>query len=147
MEWSMAMHQTPETTHGRTVGGRYLELIHRFFLRPINSDEELDMAIDVINSLLDQETLDQGEADYLDVLGDLVEKYETEHHPIPPVSDSDRLRHLIEAKGTTQAKLADDTGISESTFSAIFRGKRRLNRRHIEVLARYFHVSPSVFIS
>ena len=145
--WSMAKHQAPDTAHGEAVGGRYYDLIRRFPLRPIGSDEELDRAIDVINSLLDQETLDRGEADYLDVLGDLVEKYENERHPIPPVPNSDMLRHLIEAQGTTQAKLAHESGIAESTISAILRGKRTLNRRHIEVLARYFHVSPSVFIS
>ncbi|WP_406694456.1 helix-turn-helix transcriptional regulator [Singulisphaera sp. Ch08] len=32
---------------------------------------------------------------------DFVEKHETEQHPIPPGSDADMSRHLIEAKGTT----------------------------------------------
>ncbi len=128
-------------------GGRYHALIGRFPLRPILSDAELDLAIETINSLIDLEVLDQDESDYLDVLSDLVHKYESERHPIPPVSDADMLRHLIEARETTQARVAAETGISESTVSEVLAGKRKLNRRHIEVLSRHFHVSPAVFIS
>ncbi len=127
-------------------GGRYHELIGRFPLRPIRSDAELDLAIETVNSLVDLEALDQDESDYLDVLSDLVHKYESQHHPIPPVSDADMLRHLIEARETTQASVAAETGISESTVSEVLAGKRKLNRRHIEALSRHFHVSPAVFI-
>jgi hypothetical protein len=35
------------------------------------------------------------EEDYLDVLSDLVEKYEDEHYPIEPVSGLDALWHLV----------------------------------------------------
>jgi HTH-type transcriptional regulator/antitoxin HigA len=129
------------------VGDRYLELIHEFPLRPLGSEDELDRAIAVIDSLIDHDQLSRDEEDYLDVLGDLVEKYESEHHPMPPVSDADMLRHLIETRETSQSRVAAETGIAESTISEILKGKRALNRRHIEVLSRHFHVSPAVFIS
>jgi transcriptional regulator with XRE-family HTH domain len=57
------------------------------------------------------------------------------------------LRHLIEAKGATQAEAARATGIAESTISAVLAGNRRLNREHIEKLARYFHVGGQAFLS
>lgn len=136
----------PNADQGVETPDRYLDLVRQFPLRPIRSDDELGRAIDVVNSLIDQDELGLDEADYLEVLGDLVEKYETEHHPIPPVSDAEMLRHLIEAKGTTQAAVAAETGIAVSTVSEILSGKRGLNRRHIEVLSRHFHVSPAVFI-
>lgn len=136
----------PRAAAGAKSADQYLELVRRFPLRPIRSDAELDRAIEVINSLVDQEKLTTDEDDYLEVLGDLIEKYEHEHHPIPPVSDADMLRHLIEARGTTQAAVAAETGIAVSTISEILAGKRGLNRRHIEALARMFHVSPAVFI-
>jgi HTH-type transcriptional regulator / antitoxin HigA len=129
------------------VGDRYLQLIHQFPLRPIRSERELDHAIETINSLLDQARRTKDEEDYLDVLGDLVEKYETEHHRVLPVSDAEMLAHLIEAKGETQARVAAAARIAESTISEILAGKRELNRKHIEALARYFHVSPAVFLS
>ncbi len=34
--------------------------------------------------------------DYLDILTDIVEKYEADEHPMPPVSDAAMLHHLIE---------------------------------------------------
>jgi antitoxin component HigA of HigAB toxin-antitoxin module len=43
--------------------------------------------------------------------------------------------------------LSTDTGIAGSTISAILSGKRGLTRGHIATLARYFKVSPAVFIS
>jgi HTH-type transcriptional regulator/antitoxin HigA len=127
------------------VSATYLKLVRGFPLRPIRTDEELDRAIDVINSLLDRNDLDPAEADYLDVLGDLVERYETEQHPIEDVSDADLLAHLIDAKGVTQAQVARGAGIAVSTISEVLSGKRTLSRTHIGKLARYFGVDPGVF--
>jgi HTH-type transcriptional regulator / antitoxin HigA len=125
---------------------RYLELIRTFPLRPIRSDKELSEALAVIDELLDQERLVAEEQDYLDVLSGLVERYEKERHPMPPVSDAQMLRHLIEAKNVTQVQVARATGIAESTISAVLAGNRRLNREHIEKLARYFHVGARAFL-
>jgi HTH-type transcriptional regulator/antitoxin HigA len=124
---------------------RYLELILRFPLRPIRSDQELDQAIDVIDSLIDRPRLKTAEKDYLDVLSDLVERYESEHHPIPPLPDSELLQHLIELKGVPQAVVARDTAIAESTISEVIAGRRKLSRTHIGKLARYFSVQPGAF--
>lgn len=129
------------------AGARYLELVCGFPLRPLRSDEELDQAIEVVNGLIDRDKLTPEEDDYLDVLGDLIRKYETEHHPMPPVSDADMLRFLIESRQATLSKVAAESGIAVSTISEILAGKRTLNRRHIEAFARYFHVEPSVFMS
>src|SRR5688572_27124346 len=98
---------------------RYLELVRRFPLRPLRSDAELDRAIAVINSLIDRDRLEPGEEDYLDVLGDLVEKYEDEHHPMPPLSDAEMLRYLIESRDVTQVQAAAGTGLAESTISEV----------------------------
>ena len=78
---------------------RYLELIDQFPLRPLRSERELNRATEMIHSLVDRmDSLDTGEQDYLDVLGDLVEKYELEHHPVGDVSDVEMLQHLIESR-------------------------------------------------
>jgi HTH-type transcriptional regulator/antitoxin HigA len=114
-------------------------------LRPIRSKAALDRAIALVDELLDRGNLGRDEQDYLDVLSDLIERYEAEEHPIAPVSDAQMLQHLIEAKGVTQADVARETGIAESTISEVLAGKRSLNRTHIGKLARYFHVEPGVF--
>jgi len=126
---------------------KYLSLVEHFPLRPISTEDELDWAIETVNSLLDRDSFDPWEEAYLEVLGDLIERYETTEHPMESVSDADMLQHLIEARGVTQAEVATATRISESTISAVVRGKRRLARRHLEALANYFFVSPAVFFS
>jgi HTH-type transcriptional regulator / antitoxin HigA len=123
----------------------YLELVKKLPLRRLRNDEELDKAVEMLDSLIVRGDLDAGERDYLDVLTDIIERYEAHYHPMPAVSDDAMLRHLIEAKGVTQAQLATDTGIAESTVSEVLAGKRGLTRKHIGILASYFHVSPTVF--
>ena len=127
----------------------YLELVHRFPLRPIRTESELDRAIAVINQLLDRDDLDPGEDDYLDVLGDLVKRYEDKAYPMPTddLTDAEMLEHLIEAKGVKQVEVARGAGIAESTLSEVLAGKRKLTRGQVEKLARYFHVEPGVFFS
>jgi HTH-type transcriptional regulator/antitoxin HigA len=123
----------------------YLRLVRAFPLRPIRSESELDRAISVIDSLVVREDLDSGQEDYLDVLGDLVHKYEAEHDPIEAISDADMLRFLLESNELAQTELARRSCIAESTISEILAGKRKLSRSHIESLSRVFHVSPAVF--
>ncbi len=137
---------TTKTKGTKAVHDAYLELIRAFPLRPIRSDRELKEAIAMMDELLDQKGLAAEERDYLDVLGDLVERYEKQRHPMPPVSDAQMLRHLIEARSVTQVQIARATGIAESTISAVLAGNRRLNREHIEKLARYFHVGARAFL-
>jgi HTH-type transcriptional regulator/antitoxin HigA len=129
------------------AGVAYLELVRRCPLRPIRSEAELDRAIAMIDRLVDRDTLDPDAADYLDVLSDLVEKYEAKHHPIDTsdLTDAEMLAHLIEARAIGQVEVSRGTGIAESTISEILAGKRQLNRRQIGKLAAYFHVEPGVF--
>jgi HTH-type transcriptional regulator/antitoxin HigA len=124
---------------------RYLELVQKFPLRPIRSEKELDQAIAVIDALIDQESLNDAEQDYLDILGDIVEAFETKHYPDEPVSDSDMLQSLLEDWRISQAEVSKATGIAESTISEVLSDKRKLNRKQIGKLSRYFHVSPAVF--
>lgn len=140
---------TKDTTSSRAVYGksedRYLELVRRFPLRPLSSEPDLDAAIAMIDSLIDQAKLSAPEQDYLDVLSDLVEAYEAEAVPIKAVGDADLLRFLIENRQASQIEVAKKAGIAESTISEVLAGKRKLNRLQIGKLARYFHIEPGAF--
>src|SRR5206468_12769156 len=94
---------------------RYLELIRQFPLRPFRSNDDLDAAVAVIDSLMDQARLSAAEQDYLDVLSDLVEAYETKTVRMRPVGDAEMLRFLIESRQITQSDVAKQVGIAEST--------------------------------
>jgi HTH-type transcriptional regulator/antitoxin HigA len=130
-----------------TAKDRYFELVRTFPLKHFRTDRELVDAIGMMDSLLAKGELAPGEQDYLDVLTDLVELYEEQTMPMPAVSDAAMLRHLIEARGITQAKLAQETGIAMSTISNVLSGRRKLTRSHIGTLATFFSVSPAVFLA
>ena len=88
----------------------------------------MDRAIAVIDSLITRDDLDSGEADYLDVLGDLVHKYEAKHDPIAPVSDAETVQFLLESNEMAQTELAERSGIAQSTISEPKKHYRRYSR-------------------
>jgi HTH-type transcriptional regulator/antitoxin HigA len=83
-----------------------LGLVSAFPLATVQSDAHLAEAQEVMDRLLAQGKLDHGEALYLDALSELVAAYEDVHYAIEPASDADMLRHLMEAKGVTQAQVS-----------------------------------------
>ena len=97
-----------------------------------------------MDRLLTQGDLDDGAMLYLDALSDLVASYEDEHHPIAPASDADMLRHLLEAKGVSQAELHRESGLAKSTISEVLAGKKPFSRQMIRKLSEYFKVDVSV---
>ncbi len=128
------------------VGKEYFELVRHFPLRPIRSERELDHAIEVIDELIAREDRSRAEDDYLDVLSDLVEKYESEHHPIPDASPVEMLQFLIEERETNQRAVALGSGIAVSTMSEILAGRRQMNLEHMQKLARFFGIEVAVFL-
>lgn len=125
----------------------YLELVQVFPLSSIRSDEHLDEAQKVMDRLLAKGELDDGEETYLDALSDLVAVYEDTYHALEPASDADMLRHLLEAKGVTQAQLSQESGIAKSTISEVLAGKKPFSRQMIRKLADYFKIDVSVLAS
>ena len=122
----------------------YVELVKAFPLASIKSDEQLQEAQKVMDQLLARGALDDGEEMYFDALSDLVAAYEDAHYAIEPASDADMLRHLMEAKGVTQAQLSREINIPKSTISEILAGKRPFARHVIRKLADYFNVDVSI---
>lgn len=122
----------------------YLELVRAFPLASIKSDEHLAEAQRVMDRLLAKGHLQTGGEMYLDALSDLVATYEDDHHAIEPASDADMLRHLLEAKGITQARLSTETGLAKSSISEVLAGKKSFSRQMIRRLADYFDVDVSV---
>lgn len=125
----------------------YLELVLAFTLASIKSDEHLAEAQKVMDRLLAKGELDDGEEMYLDALSDLVAAYEDAHHAIEPASDADMLRHLMEAKGVTQAQLSKETGMAKSSVSEVLAGKKPFSRQMIRKLSDFFNVDVSVLAS
>ena len=116
-------------------------------LTSIKSQNQLDGAQAMIDRLVTKGMLDEGEEVYLDALSDLVAAYEDVHYTIPPASDADMLRHLMDAKDVTQADLHRQTGIPKSTISEVLTGKKTFSKGVIRTLANFFKVDTSVLAS
>jgi HTH-type transcriptional regulator/antitoxin HigA len=125
----------------------YLHLILKFPLTSLKTEKQFIEAQNVIDKLLAKGKLSSGSEMYLDALSDLLAAYEDVHYPIEPASDSAMLRHLMEAKGITQADLHRDTQIAKSTISEVLAGKKSFSRQIIRKLAHYFNVDVSVLAS
>ena len=63
----------------------------------------------MIDELTDRDELSPAESDYLDVLGNHVERYEDEHVEMPHVSDAEMLRSLMKENGVGQADVVRGT--------------------------------------
>lgn len=126
------------------VRNDYLDLIMKFPLTSIRSNDDLEAAQKVMDRLLTKGDVSSGEELYLDALSDLIAAYEDDHYAIPSASDADMLRHLMEAKGVNQAELHRSTKIPKSTISEILNGKKPFSRQIIVTLASYFGVEKSI---
>jgi len=127
---------------------RYLELIREFPLRPIRTKAELAAATRILDRLFGREDADSGEADYVDVLSDLVDAYERDNDPN---YDSDAtglevLHSLMEEHDMKQSVLAAKLGISAPAMSLIVSGDRPITADHARNLGKVFSVDPGVFI-
>ena len=103
-------------------------------------------AVDQLNELIDLVGTNEDHPlyEFLDTLGTLIERYEDEHHDVPPASGADALRYLMDEHDLRQSDLPE-VG-SQGIVSEILSGKRELNVRQIRELAQRFHVDPAVFL-
>ena len=116
-------------------------------IRSIHSAPEYDRAVSFMNDLLDTvgEDEDPTLADLLELVGQLVEDYDQEHHAVPGAPPHEVLRFLLDQHDLKQTDLAGDIG-GQSVVSAILSGKREINARQAKALAARFGVSPGAFI-
>ena len=115
-------------------------------LRPIHTDDEYDRMVALMNSLLDAAGDDEEHplSGLLDLVGDLVSRYEQEHYPIEPAEPQEVLRQLMDARGLKQADLSEI--VPQSNLSAILAGKRKISATLAGKLGKFFGISPAVFV-
>ena len=110
----------------------------------ITSDAQNERYISALLELEKKDRLSAKEKEFAELLTVLIEAYEDEHYPVRAATPVEVLVHLMEANNLKQKDLAPLFG-SESVVSEVLRGKRELNKHHIERLSKRFGVSPAVF--
>ncbi len=128
----------------KTKPSSYLQLLQSFPPRPIQSEKDLIATQNEIDRLLDADEITPEQQDYINILGMLIYEYEEKHVSIPDLSGVDLLKALINELGLQQKDLVPIFK-TESIVSAILNGKRKFTVEHIEKLANFFNLSPSVF--
>ena len=115
-------------------------------LRTIRTDDEYDRMVALMNSLLDEAGDDEAHplSGLLDLVGDLVSKYEQEHYAIKPAEPKEMLRLLMDARGLKQEDLSEI--VPQSNLSAILAGKRKISATQAGKLGKFFGISPAVFV-
>ncbi len=125
----------------------YFELLCQAQPEIISDDRAHQRALRTVDMLMKKSRLTKAEGKLLDLLAKLVDDYEETIYPTPDVPPARILRHLIDAKQTTQAELARQTGVSRSTISEVLKGKRSISVENAFRLAKYFHVEPTLFLT
>ncbi len=116
-------------------------------LGTIRSETQYRDVIGLMNNLVDAVGDNEKHelADFLDLLGQLIEDYENAHLAIPDAEPRAVLQFLMESHGLKQSDMAAEIG-GQSVVSEILNGKREINVRQAKALASRFGVSPAVFI-
>ena len=115
-------------------------------LRPIRTGEEYDRTVSLMNYLLDMagDQEDHALSGLLDLVSELVTDYDANHFVIEASEPKEVLRYLIELRGLKQGDLA--AIVPQSNLSAILAGKRKISATLAGKLARFFSISPAVFV-
>lgn len=115
-------------------------------LRHIRTKAEYGRMVALMNSLLDAAADDEDHplSGLLELVGDLISKYEQEHYAIEPVEPKDALSFLMEARGLKQEDLS--AIVPQSNLSAILAGKRKISATLAGKLGKFFGISPAVFV-
>ncbi len=128
-----------------TATEEYRALVNDFLPQPIRGEREYRRALKYIEKHI-QPKLPKAQGMFLELLATLVAQYEAKTYPAPDAPPGDVLAHLIEARRVTKAEVAQATRIPRQTITNAVDGDRGISKANAVKLARYFHVSPGLFL-
>lgn len=125
---------------------RYGKLLSRVLPTVVKTEEEHQRLLAEIERLIDKgEKKSPEELALLELMCQLVEAYEAQHHPIEKAEPHEVLQHLMEERGLRPSDLLPVFG-SRGYVSDIINGKRGISKQHAKALGKLFHVPPELFI-
>ena len=125
----------------------YRKLINRFPLRLIRDDEQNEQAAKICDQLLDRiDSLSPSESDYLEVLSDLVAKYESKwDSECASMTPRELIRYLMDQNALAQKDLVPEFG-SPSRVSEFLKGERDLSLEQAKRIAARFRLNIAALI-
>ncbi|MFI5378413.1 MAG: type II toxin-antitoxin system HigA family antitoxin [Tepidisphaerales bacterium] len=125
----------------------YAELVAMYPPRPIRDGVDERNVEEIVLTMAGHElTRDQG--DYLELLSDLLLKYQNEKYPRKRRvrTPGQRLKYLMEQSGVTPSALAALLGCSQPLVSFILSGRRNLSKENVRKLAAHFRLDAGYFL-
>jgi len=127
------------------IESAWLKLTRNLPLSRIHSKKQYKVVVKAMEFLADLVNDDAKHplVGLLEVLEVLIENFDREHNQLPTITGVEFLKNLMTEHGLKQADLAE-LG-SQGVVSEILSGKRRLNQRHAEFLAKRFSLPQELF--
>jgi HTH-type transcriptional regulator/antitoxin HigA len=122
----------------------YTDLIKGFPPRPIKNEMEYAAVQVRVDALVDKGALTADEADYLSLLGMLIERYEADNDPMPELRGVALVKALM-VEGNLRQRDLVPIFKTESIASAVLNGHRQLTVEHIDRLAYFFDLPHALF--
>lgn len=123
----------------------YRRLLSEHVPQPIRTAKDYRRALAQLEKLMVPRP-SAASSQLIEVLSTLIEKYERQESPSLQVSPAAMLAHLLEAKQLKCADLARATAIPPATLSNVLANRRAISKNNALSLAKYFGVSPVVFL-
>jgi HTH-type transcriptional regulator/antitoxin HigA len=112
-------------------------------VKPIKNEEDYENTLARIDEIFDAKE-GTTEADELDILVTLVERYEGVHYPMLPPEPIEAIKFRMEQLGMTQADLAKIIGANRA--SEILHRKRKLSIEMIKKLHKELKISVEILL-
>ncbi len=132
-----------------TMPKEYEDLCKLLLPRPIHDKAAYENTTEIAEVFAGwEEAMSPGQADYFEILCDMIAKYDSEQdEPIPDASPLELLKLLMEEHNMSGADLSKLLGASRLLGPMILRGERSITAKHAAVFGEHFAVSPAAFIA
>lgn len=124
---------------------RYSSLLSQYQPRIIKNEDENEIFLEIVESLLSRNNLTPEEDTLLELLVKLIEDFEETHYKINASTPHSRLLHLMDARSLEPADLVEIIGTIDMV-TEIVNSQLEITKKQAEALGKFFHVNPSLFL-
>ena len=124
---------------------KYSSLLSQYQPRIIKNEDENEIFLEIVESLLSRNNLTPEEDTLLELLVKLIEDFEEKSYQINASTPHSRLLHLMDARNL---EAADLVGIMDTIeiVNQIINNQLEITKKQAEALGKFFHVNPSLFL-
>jgi len=124
---------------------KYSSLLSQYQPRIIKNEDENEIFLEIVESLLSRENLTPEEDTLLELLVKLIEDFEEKHYQLNASTPLSRLIYLMDARSLEPADLIEILGTIEMVTELI-NGQLEITKKQAEALGKFFHVNPGLFL-